>query len=120
MEAIVEKHKDKPQEDQPTVHFDFEYLFPVSLISWRGSYAELSLTFASGETKERPMKASVFLELLREAVGKTYEGYKGGDFTMSKHTPVWVSNYGHSANTAVIEIVDDDYQVMLITGYREF
>lgn len=114
LEPIVKNQKDG---DEATVRYDFEYLFPTSIDSWRGSYDELALNF---ETQGEEMKVSEFLKMLKECIGKTFTGYKGGDFTMHKGTPIWVANYSHSGNTAVIDVVDNGYVVLLITGYREF
>jgi hypothetical protein len=77
------------QEEIPLVCYDFEYLYPTSIDSWRGSYSELALSF---EGENNPPKADKFLEVLKDAVGKTFTGYKGGEFFMSRHTPVWVAN----------------------------
>lgn len=115
LEPIVKNQKS--DDDEATVRYDFEYLFPTSIGSWRGSYDELALNF---ETEGEEMKVSEFLAMLKECIGKTFTGYKGGDFTMHKGTPIWVANYSHSGNTAVIDVVDNRYVVLLITGYREF
>ena len=121
LEPIVEKYKDEPDDKQPTVNYDFEYLFPTDIDSWRGSYAELALNFVGYVySDKRPMKVADFLKMLKEAVGKEFIGYKGGEFIMSKHTPVWVANYGNSGNTAVIDIVDGGYFVLIVTAYREY
>ena len=114
LEPIVKNQKEG---EEATVRYDFEYLFPTSIDSWRGSYDELALNF---ETQGEEMKVSEFLKMLKECVGKTFTGYKGGDFTMHKGTPIWVANYSHSGNTAVIDVVDNGYVILLITGYREF
>lgn len=114
LEPIVKNQKEG---EEATVRYDFEYLFPTTIDSWRGSYDELALNF---ETQGEEMKVSEFLKMLKECVGKTFTGYKGGDFTMHKRTPIWVANYSHSGNTAVIDVVDNEYVVLLITGYREF
>ena len=114
LEPIVKNQKD---DDEATVRYDFEYLFPTSIDSWRGSYGELALNF---ETQGKEMKVSEFLKMLKNCIGKTFTGYKGGDFTMHKGTPIWVANYSHSGNTAIIDVVDNGYVVLLITGYREF
>lgn len=113
LEPIAEKQG----KDQARVRYDFEYLFPNDIDSWRGSYDELALNFTS-EGDE--MKVSDFLKMLKECVGKTFFGYKGGEFTMNKHTPIWVANYRNAGNTAVIDVVDNDWCIILITGYREF
>ena len=115
-EAIEKSVK---SEDSVYVKFDFEYLFPTRLNSWRGIYAELALNFVNEESeKEKPLSITEFTKLLKGAVGKTYHGYKGGDFQMSRQTPVWVANYGNSGNTAVIDIVSDGYGVIIVTAYR--
>jgi hypothetical protein len=116
-EAIAKRKYKLHDGSEPGVRFDLEYLKPTGIDSWRGSYDELALEFGT-EGREPPL--SEFIEMLKEADGKTYTGYKGGDYTMSRHTPVWVANYGNIGNTAVIDVVDNDYEIILITGYREF
>lgn len=111
---VIEKYKEEAK-----VEYDFGRLFPTTIDSWRGSYAELALDYTEDDSKSE-MKVSDFLQMLKDAVGKTFEGYKGGDFTMNKRTPVWVANYGKANNTAVIDIVDGDYFVMIVTGYMEY
>ena len=108
-------------EDEPNVVFDFEYLFPISLDSWRGSYEELAIGFEIDSSKDRsPMSLVAFHELLTSAIGGTYQGYKGGQFVMHKNTPVWVANYGNSGNTGVFDVVDKGYEIVIITGLCEF
>lgn len=120
IEVIANKPKGKEKEG-PFVYYDFEYLYPTYIDSWRGSYDELALNFCySRDSKNPPLTVVKFLKLLRDAVGKTFTGYKGGDFMMGKQTPVWVANHGNSGNTAVIDVVDGDYSVILITAYRDF
>ena len=102
---------------EPSVVYDFEYLYPTDIDSWRGSYAELALNFESDGDK---LSLSGFIQLLKSAVGKTFFGYKGGEYVMSRHTPVWVANYGNGGSTAIIDVINDDYQVILITARRKF
>ena len=42
-------------------------------------------------------KVSDFLKILKFILGKYFIGYKGGDFTMGKTTPLWVANNGESS-----------------------
>ena len=118
LEPIVKKQPEllKEREYEAVVRYDFEYLFPTSFGSWRGIYAELALNFNIEGT---PLTVTQFYELCKNTVGKTFTGYKGGDFTMSRATPIWVANYGNSGNTALLDVVDNGYEVLLITGYRE-
>jgi len=112
LEPIVEKQKQRIAENktEATVQYDFEYLYPTSINSWRGT----------DENGYKPMTVTEFLALLRGCVGKGFTGYKGGKFIMTKNTPVWVANFGNSGNTAVIDIIDNNYSVIIITGHREF
>lgn len=115
LEPIVEKQKDRKEEAEVT--YDFEYLFPDNIGSWRGSYDELALNY---QTDGSPMLVSDFLKMLKSCIGKEFTGYKGGEFKMHKGTPIWVANYGNSGNTAVIDVVDKGCEVILITAYREY
>lgn len=98
-----------------SVGFDFECARPTRFDSWRGIYAELAINFDF----KSDMPLPDFIMMAEAAVGKTFHGYKGGDYIMTRDTPVWVANYGNSGNTAVVGVVDLGYQVMLATGYRE-
>lgn len=57
--------------------------------SYRGYYSDLSF---------KPSKPVAAKELLREckrARGRSFEGYKGGDFYMHGGVPIWVASYGY-------------------------
>lgn len=104
LEAVENKKLD--------VCFEFEYLRPTRFDSWRGIYRELALNFAAdagGFTVEG------FLAECRQCVGQTFEGYKGGEFVMGTHTPIWVANHGNAGHTAVVDVIADDYAVYLKT-----
>jgi hypothetical protein len=122
IEHFAKRDKDRPKEEMALVKYDFEYLFPTDIDSWRGSYAELALNFKTygdgGGSK--PLTTVEFYKLLYEANGETFTGYKGGDYKMGNDTPIWVANYGHSGDTAVIDVVDNKYEIILITGYRPY
>lgn len=119
LEHIQKMHEHSDRKDEATVYYDFEYFFPRRIDSWRGIYAELALDIQTHSDKTEPLKLSEFIKLLKDADGSEFSGYKGGEFVMSKRTPVWVANYGNSGNTAVVEIIDCGYKVIIATGYRE-
>jgi hypothetical protein len=59
-------------------------------MSWRGVYAFVGFS---------PVRNAVVADMLnwaRSAVGATFEGYKGGDFTMTRDTPCFISSYGET------------------------
>lgn len=116
-QAIQQKNRGEERAEEPIVLFDFEYLHPGAVESWRGAYDELAINFTA---EGNAPKLSQLLEVLEGSVGQTFEGYKGGDYTMSRHTPVWVANHGNAGNTAIIDVLDFGYQVVLATGYREY
>ena len=111
-------------EKQPKlICFDFGSAIPTSLNSWRGSYDELALGYAlSGYDGQMTVQtdAERLLTHLKEAIGKTYEGWKGGHYKMTENTPVWVANVGNSGNTAIIGVYDDGYRLVILTCYCEF
>lgn len=73
--------------------------------------------------------ASDLLEKLKLINGKYVVGYKGGDFTMGKTTPVWVASYGSSAGymtskdggyMAVVDIKEDKTKVVIVTKLQSY
>jgi len=116
LEAIQSVNKDLDKKDETQVCFDFCGMAPTILLSWRGVYAELAL----GYEREYPYPTiSNVIRELKSGVGKTYEGYKGGSFAMGRSTPVWVDNWGQSSQTAIIDVLDNKYYAVLITGYQK-
>lgn len=116
-EAIKAKGYKLYDGSEPRVYFDFCHLTPTSLASWRGSYDELALGF-SEDRDLYPL--GDFIDMLKRADGATFHGWKGGEYVMSQHTPVWVAQQGDSGNTAIINVRDEQWAVILVTGYREF
>ena len=58
------------------------------------TYPELAIGFDGAihdrdeSTAREDITVAALLEILRGAVGKTFEGWKGGDFLMSEKTPL--------------------------------
>jgi len=59
----------------------------------RGSYENLAFTPAENVTVDSMLKCA------RDAVGATYEGWKGGDFKMDEETDVYLGNWGECGET---------------------
>lgn len=114
LEAVNPKRKNG---EDKTIIYDFAYFLPTHLMSWRGSYCELAIGYSD---KEPGKTVNEFLKDLKEAIGKIYSGYKGGDYMMGKTTPIWVANYGESCETAIVNIKDGQYMVILETQYIEY
>ena len=108
-----------------TVRFDFGSAIPTELASWRGSYDELALGYKlsgydSADDHFAECKADQLVKHLKEAIGKTYTGWKGGYYIMDESTPVWVDNPGDSGSTGIIGVIDNGYEFIIITGHCEY
>ena len=110
---LLEQVEDKNLE----VRFDFGYFHPTGLDSWRGSYCELAYEYSNKD--DAPTVKKVLVEL-KSAIGKTFSGYKGGDYVMGKTTPLWVANCGDSNNTAIVGIQTIGWAVIIDTKYIEY
>lgn len=101
--------------DDVSVGFDFEYMKPNGIGSYRGYYSDLAIGF-DNDYRRPDVKNEEFRQELRDCIGQTFTGYKGGDFTMTEDTPVWVANNGNSGGTAVIRVTYNDWSVTLHTA----
>lgn len=72
------------------------------VMSYRGYYDELAI-----DIEAEPRTSCELVGDLQDAIGKTFTGYKGGEYEMCKHTPVWVSRYGQCDQYAVIGVRED-------------
>ena len=91
----------------PEIYWDYEidpHQSGVGRVhSWRGLYSQLALN-PSNETRT----VHDTLTELENTIGRTLEGYKGGDFLMDENTPVWCSDWGKSRAWSRTEIYKDD------------
>ena len=71
--------------------------------SYRGYYSDLSLEKHDGTRTV----GSLLEELKTNCLGETFTGYKGGDFYMDEHTPIWIAEYG-STGFKLMGITDGD------------
>lgn len=89
------------------VRFEDGY-FPGNPHSYRGYYSDLAF-----ERVPSPTTVKDFLREVEDAIGSTFEGYKGGDFRMHSKTPLWVSNYGSASGVGIMGFrMEDDHFVL--------
>lgn len=100
------------------VAFDFCYMVPRDIGSWRGRYDELSIRWMTLDEAPGWKSMADFLKMLRSADGETFHGWKGGEYTMSRDTKVWVDNAGSCTMTAIVGTRIDGEALMLMTGNR--
>ena len=107
----------KKDGNDKSVCFDFEYLAPANFASWRGAYEELALGW---KESSNDLSVQNLLTMCKNTVGRKFNGYKGGTYTMSKDTPIWIANQGRSGNTALIDVEDMGHVVILHTAWKEY
>jgi len=88
---------------------------PDTYDSYRGYYDMISVCTGAEGTND----AGTFAQQTREAIGKTYYGYKGGNFTMNRSTPVWVAEYGQCTGIGIVGVEEKEEKVILITAEIE-
>jgi len=82
--------------------------------SYRGYYRFIAL----GRGAET-ITVGKLLEITEGAIGHTYSGYKGGEYTMTKHTPIWVAEYCNADGIGIIRANESDEIVKLTLSQIE-
>lgn len=84
---------------------------PISFSSYRGYYNRLAIEYENTGS----MTVKEFLKRAKNIVGRTFEGYKGGNYLMDEETPIYVSNYGEAEGLKVIDIKKKKNNVTIVT-----
>jgi hypothetical protein len=88
---------------------------PGDVGSYRGYYSELYIDYT--EASERTVKS--LLKNLRKAMGKTFTGYKGGEFTMGSGTSIFVDQYSMCDGIAACAVISRDGLTVILTDQVE-
>lgn len=103
---------DTLEQFDPTVKVRFsDGSIPGVFMSWRGSYDQLTL--APADESDKLPTVGKLLAAAREADGRTFTGYKGGDFLMDRETPVWADDYSRSDHNIIAGVSVVDGEVVL-------
>lgn len=71
--------------------------------SYRGYYSDLSFSIKDGT-----QTVGELLDVLQiGCLNQVFTGYKGGDFTMDEHTPLWIAPYG-MCGVKIMSITDGE------------
>ena len=98
------------------VYFDWAMATPEGIDSYRGYYRHLALGYGD---EDNVVTVGGLLFILNDAIGRTFVGWKGGDFTMDRMSPVWVGNPGHCYGTQIKGIQGKHYAAVIITGHED-
>lgn len=70
-------------------------------MSYRGYYEQLAFEHCENTT------IGEMLEHAKSALNTTFEGYKGGQYTMNEYSECWVANYGSVSGTMITPFLID-------------
>lgn len=107
------------------VVFDFCHTTPRRVDSWRGIYADPALGWQHyGRGSPAGSDATTVATLIAEleeaiAPGKTFEGWKGGQFSYSGRSHLHVDNPGDYSCTELARVAVGGYRVVLHTYNNE-
>lgn len=95
---------------EESVRIGFVHFKPdLTIRSYRGDYSQLAIGYKDGGD----CKVGELVAVLKEAVGKEFTGYKGGEYTMDEDTPVYIANSGESGGTYIADVRNDGWVVTL-------
>lgn len=83
--------------------------------SYRGYYSDLAF-----ETSSNAEHVSTLLSRCEKAMGRVYEGYKGGDNVMHQNTPLWVSDYGTASGVKLMGLDQSKAPIELVTEEEQW
>lgn len=107
---FIDALAEMPPEAQ--VEFEFGGLVPGRFHSWRMVYTQLCLDWDG----RWPRVVGDLLTEAQACVGKTFEGWKGGDYAMSRDTNLWIARDGESGGyTRVVAVREDEGEVKIVT-----
>jgi len=85
---------------EANIDIDFGGAVPTTLDSYRGYYDHLALGY-DGEYGAKLPTVDDILKDAKNALGKTFTGWKGGDFKMHDQTSIWIANPGNTSDTYI-------------------
>ena len=106
----------RPFSSEARVRLLFCGLAPTVLESYRGYYEQLAFGWVDpADGNEYPTVAEV-RGWLRDATKRSFTGWKGGTYSMTADTPLWVDNPGSATGTALVGVAGEyDADAVLLT-----
>jgi hypothetical protein len=106
------------------VFFGFCGCFPTTISTYRGDYSQPSLGWLpsgySTHTEDNPPSVAKLLEELRSSIdGRTFKGWKGGDFSFEESQELHIDNPGDCTGTHIESVVISEHNVTINTEERE-
>ena len=96
---------EKENQDNPGKFLRFGFRNPHS---YRGFYEGIAFEPANKISVEEMLASA------KDALGKTFQGWKGGDYIMGEHTPVYIGEYGDCGDP----ITPTHFKYWVLTGRK--
>lgn len=114
---LISKLEEMNPEDRIICSTDTSMKF-TGFDSYRGYYNDLAISY---ETNGNGAFDTVkdFLSAAKECLGKTFYGYKGGEFVMHENTPLWIANYGHTSDFIIDRLEESDNCCFVYLAIKE-
>lgn len=127
--AILASHA-APFEMKPAdlrVYFDFVDAVPTDIACWRGWYVEPALGWEpSGYSRVQRkaddaghVTAADLLKELNAGLHSFYTGWKGGEYSFNKNSPLHVANPGDSNYTMIESVQFHGWRIIIHTLWVE-
>ena len=92
--------------------------------SYRGYYDDLALGYITKDYHEEGKNDEIhtvkdFLAEAKSCLGKTFYGWKGGEFIMGANTPLWVAHSGHTSDFVIDRIEESCGSCFVYLGLKE-
>lgn len=100
---LLDKLEDYKDKEGYKVGFEFAMCKPTYFDSYRGSYDEIALAF-SGEYGVKYPTAQEFYLSLSDTLEESYSGWKGGEYYMTRDTPIHINCGGVCSKTVLKDI----------------
>lgn len=89
---------------------DVRYVFggcpDLRVASYRGYYDEAALGWQGGDYGTEGVLAHDLAKALETQIGTVMTGWKGGEYPITRETPVWCDNAGNFSSCAVVGVTD--------------
>lgn len=103
---------DRLKKHSATAHvfLDVFHLRPTGLHSYRGYYDHLAIGWRQDDAYTTVQD---LLKLLESAIGGTFHGWKGGEYRMSRETPVWIDQAGDASGVTICGVDGDEDSTLI-------
>ena len=112
LDALYEADPELP------VYYDFCSCVPTTVESWRGIYAQPALGWEP-HGRQGVTVGYLIAELEKCIDGRTYIGYKGGDYIYDRESQLHIDNYGKCTSTELTGVELAGWCVFLKTTQED-